>query len=40
MADILDLQGGQEAAGEEKGSNKSWAICHNSSRSYAVCWVK
>ncbi len=40
MAEILDLQNDEtpETPGDEKASNKSYFICHNSGTSNFVCW--
>lgn len=40
MAEALDLQDVEpiEAPKEEKGSNNSYFICHNSGASNFLCW--
>ncbi|WP_394276287.1 hypothetical protein [Luteococcus sp.] len=40
MTDAIKLQATEtpEVPGEEKGSNNSYFICHNSGTSNFVCW--
>ncbi|WP_261795310.1 hypothetical protein [Nigerium massiliense] len=41
MADVIDLQAAyEETPDEEKASAYSVAACHNSYRSFVLCWVK
>lgn len=40
MADVINLQDTPEVPGEEKGSHRSYFICHNSYVSNWGCFVK